>query len=187
MHMARVSMLLSLSCGVTFSMLGCSKSGPAEPGRFEDFLTKVGPGGIQSPANCSAENAGKRYSLEGYLHVGRSMTLESGKTLIDFFQKNAADGAGEGNSFSVRVSLGNWLSKGDIDDLWDSATKVSSRAYGVQEGVIAEDALRVHLADGALAGHGDKLKLTVEIDVLPQVNPGGPMSCEYIFASASKL
>ncbi len=184
MVIARVSTLLSLAC---FSLLGCSKSGPSEAGKFEDFLTKIGPGGITPPANCSAENDGKRYSLDGYLHVGRSMTLESGKTLIEFFQKNAADGAGEGESFPVRVSLGNWLSKGDIDDLWDSATQVNSRAYGVQEGVIAEDALRVHLADGAVAGHKDKVRLTVEVDVLPQINAGGPRSCEYLFASASKL
>jgi hypothetical protein len=180
MDIARVSMLLFLLCG-------CSKSAPAEPGKFEEFLTKIGPGGIKPPSNCSPENDGKRYSLEGYLHVGRDMTLDGGKTLIEFFQKNAADGAGEGDSFSVRVSLGNWLSKGDIDDLWGSATQVKSEVYGVQKGVIAEDALRVHLADGSVAGHKEKLRLTVEVDVLPQINPSTAASCEYLFESASKL
>ena len=85
------------------------------------------------------------------------------------------------------VSLGNWLSKGDIDNLWESASNVKAKAYKVQEGEIDESALRIHLADGNLAGAADKIKLDVAIEMIPNIDPKAPPNCDYVFLSAKKL
>jgi hypothetical protein len=177
-----------MSAAIVVTVLGCSrKSGSVEPGKFEDFVTKVGPGGITPPPNCSRGTEGKAYALEGFLHLANNMTLDGRKTNLEFFRQNNAEGDGAGDSFQVKVSLGDWLNKGDIDDLWESAKNVKARAYKVQEGEIEESALRIQLADGSVAGAKDKIRLSVEIEVIPNINPKAPAACEYIFISATKL
>ncbi|HEV8247791.1 MAG TPA: hypothetical protein VGP93_18585, partial [Polyangiaceae bacterium] len=152
-----------------------------------EFVTKIGTGGIKYPANCSAANDGKRYFLDGYLHIAKDMSLDHGQTQIELFRANDSEGAGAGESFQVRVSLGNWLSKGDIDDLWDSAKNVKTSAYHSKKGEVTEDALHVHLADGKVAGPKDNVRVTVSLQLLPHINPSDPTNCEYVFESATKL
>ena len=163
------------------------KSGPVEPGKFDDFVTRIGAGGITPAPNCSKANEGKAYTLEGFLHLASSMSLDAGSTRLQFFGQNDAQGLGTGESFQVKVSLGNWLSKGDIDDLWDSATNVKAKAYKVQEGEIDEAALRIHLADGSTAGAKDRIKLDVAVEMIPNIDPKAPPNCDYVFLSANKL
>jgi len=165
---------------------GCKKTGPADPGNFEDFLVGITPGSVKSPASCAEANDGKRWWLDGYFHIPSDITLDHGKTRLGLYRENDPAGNGRGDFVVIRVSLGNWLTKGDIDDLWESAKHVKTAPYGTQSGEISEDALRIHLADGSSAGPKDKVRLTVKEEVLPRIDPSGALSCEYVFESAAR-
>ena len=170
---------LTLGCLV----LGCSK-GPAEAGKFEDFISLIPR---DTAKNCKKENDGKLYSLDGFLHLANNTTLEDGKTRLDFYPENDAGGAGKGHALSVKVKLGGFLGKGDIDDLWSAAKNVQTAGYRRRAGEIDESALRIHLADGTSAGATDKIQLTFALEPVPNIHQNMPLVCEHVFTSATKL
>jgi hypothetical protein len=167
-------------------LVGC-KRGPGEAGKFEDFTSVASTAGIQIPANCKKSNAGKVYYLDGFLHLGSDMRLEDGKTGLDFYRENDPLGAGKGNRITIKVSVGDWLRKGDVDDLWKAATKVASYSYRTQKGIVEESALRVHLAEGGSAGATDRIRLSFSVEPVPNIHQNMPLVCEYEFVSASRI
>lgn len=174
--------IFALSCAA-----GCNKQGPGEPGKFDDFVTKLTPGKLSSAPVCHKANAGKVYWLEGFLHLSSSMSIDNGTTRLSFHSENDESGAGTGQSFTVKVSLGSWLGKGDIDNLWKSATNVKQSGYRRQQGEVSEDALRIHLSDGSVAGAQDEIRLSVSIEPIPNIHENMPLACDYVFVTASKV
>ena len=168
---------------LVFSWLPDCK-GAGEPGSFEKFLNLT-----SSPLNreemCSEANDGKRYWIEGYLQLPKSIQIRKNRTRLEFYAHIDGNGQGKGRSISsIEVTT-----PGDIEDLMAAATGTKYRGRSTT-GQIDADALRIRTTNGVATAR-DKVKLTVDVVGLPERDfPFASRqlaACEYRFVKAEKL
>lgn len=159
---------------LTFFLLlvGC-KAAPVATS-YEQFSAPVGE---QIPPGCTKAADGKRFTLEGSLHFGETISIDE-KDFVDLVLSPAADGKRRGVTVSVKTGR-------DIDDLGAQMQQVKTAGFRRTEGALPLDALRIHTTDG-LATPGDVLKVTFEVEAITHFQTHEVTACVLHFVEATK-
>jgi hypothetical protein len=159
----------------------CKGEGVA--GSFEKFIAPFPPPatGSRLPEMCTAANDGKRFWLDGYLQLPNSISINKGKTSLNFYERIDGTGRGAGRSLTIDVT-----SPGDIDDLWAAATGKKSAGFRSQKAQIDPEALRINTIKGVATAR-DKIKLTFDISAIKHFQTGEITICLYQLVKSEKL
>ena len=109
------------------------------------------------------------------------LSIDNGKTRLDFYERIDGSGRGSGRSFMVDVT-----SPGNIDDLWASATGKKLAGFRSQKAHIDPEALRINASNGVATAR-DKIKLTFDVSPIKQYQTGEITVCLYQFVKAEKV
>jgi hypothetical protein len=177
-HQLKALMILLVAMGP-----GCNRS-PGAPARFAEV--SLDPPRRMQPAVCKAENNGKRYQVEGYLHwpdglLGSTDSTGSSSFLLDLFAENDRAGHGRGLRVPMRIKGRRFFGLiGDVDEPKVYGAKERSVIGGREvEGEVDEDEMRVHLHGGGTANGRTKVRVTLRLMYLA----GG---CGFDFVQAER-
>lgn len=159
----------------------CKGEGAA--GSFDKFIAPFPPPatGSRLAEMCTVANDGKRFWLNGYLQLPSNLSIDKGKTRLDFYERVDSAGRGTGRSVSVDVT-----SPGDVDDLWATATGKKSAGFRSQKAQIDPDAFRINTKSGVATAR-DKIKLTFDVSAIKQFQTGEITACLYQLVKSEKL
>ncbi len=130
---------------------------------------------------CSDGTDGQRLWIDGYLQLPSDISIDKGKTGLDFYPQINGNGEGKGRSLRVNIT-----SPGDIDDLWASATGKRTSGFRQKRGQMDNDALRIRARNGTATAR-DKIRLTFDIEAIHAFRSKDVSTCLYNFVKAEKL
>lgn len=163
------------------SLAACGSGDPGTPTDFDELLIRV-PDRMQ-PLVCKEENAGARFSTDGYLHWPTDGSLGTDSTfLLDLYAENDAEGRGVGDRVSMMIEGRTAFGiMGHVEEpILHGSTERSVIGGTEVVGSVDDDELAVHLEGGGTANGRTHVNVTVELLYLN----GG---CSFEFVSARAL
>lgn len=147
---------------------GCSKE--AAPGNLADFHATPG----QREAECTKDNDGKRFRVEGYLKLRDTTSVDEKNKLatLDLVDDREQQKAWVGVDLKVGKHIDFDLGK--------------AKADGYRRTSAAIEGLSLH-ADNGDAKLADKLAVTFDVNVITQFQTKEISACTYVVAGLHKL